>query len=51
MVALAAVTFSPSPRLVLDCGGYFAVYGNLPRFTFATGLTYAIADLYGRHHN
>jgi hypothetical protein len=49
MIALGAVTYSPSPRLVLDCGGYFAVYGNLPRFTFAAGLTYAIADLYGRH--
>jgi hypothetical protein len=46
MVALGAVTYSPSPRLVLDCGGYFAVYGNLPRFTFTAGLTYAVADLY-----
>jgi hypothetical protein len=51
MTALEAVTYSPSPRLVLDCGGYFAVYGNLPRFTFAAGLTYAIADLYRRHSN
>jgi hypothetical protein len=46
MVILGAVTYSPSPRLVLDCGGYFAVYGNLPRFTFAAGLTYAVADVY-----
>jgi hypothetical protein len=46
MVALGAITYSPSPRLVLDIGGYFAVYGNLPRFTFAAGLTYALADLY-----
>jgi len=46
MVVLGAVTYSPSPRLVLDCGGYFAVYGNLPRFTFTAGLTYAVADLY-----
>ncbi len=46
MVVLEAITYSPSPRLVLDIGGYFAVYGNLPRFTFAVGLTYAVADLY-----
>ena len=46
MVVLGAITYSPSPRLVLDCGGYFAVYGNLPRFTFTAGLTYAVADLY-----
>ncbi len=49
MVALEAITYSPSPRLILDIGGYFAVYGNLPRFTFAAGLTYAIADLYHLH--
>jgi hypothetical protein len=49
MVVLGAVTYSPSPRLVLDCGGYFAVYGNLPRFTFTAGLTYAVADLYHLH--
>jgi Putative MetA-pathway of phenol degradation len=49
MVALEALTYSPSPRLVLDVGGYFAVYGNLPRFTLAAGLTYAVADLYHLH--
>jgi hypothetical protein len=49
MTVLEAVAFSPSPRLVLDAGGYFAVYGNLPRFTFAAGVTYAIADLYHLH--
>jgi Putative MetA-pathway of phenol degradation len=49
MVALEALTYSPSPRLVFDFGGYFAVYGNLPRFTFAAGLTYAVADLYHLH--
>lgn len=46
MVVLEAITYSSSPRLVFDIGGYFGVYGNLPRFTFAAGLTYAIADLY-----
>ena len=51
MVALEAVTYSPEPRLVFDFGGYFAVYGNLPRFTFAAGLTYAIADPYRSHRS
>jgi len=51
MVALEALTYSPSPRVVFDIGGYFAVYGNLPRFTFAAGLTYAIADLYHPHRS
>jgi len=46
MTVLESVTFSPSPRLVLDAGGYFAAYGHLPRFTFTAGVTYAIADLY-----
>jgi hypothetical protein len=49
MTILESVTFSPSPRLVLDAGGYFAAYGNLPRFTFTAGVTYAIADLYHLH--
>jgi hypothetical protein len=51
MTMLAAVTYSPISRLVLDAGGFFAVYGNLPRFTFAAGLTYSVADLYGRHRS
>lgn len=48
MVLLAAVIYNVSPRLVLDAGGYSGVYGLLPRFTFAAGLTYSVADLY--HH-
>jgi len=48
MILLASALYSVSPRLVLDCGGYFSVYGNFPRFTFAAGLTYSVADLY--HH-
>lgn len=51
MVVLGALTYSPSPRLVFDFGGYFAVYGNLPRFTFTAGLTYAVADLYHLHRH
>jgi len=49
MTLLAAATYNVSSRLVLDCGGYFAVYGDLPRFTFAAGVTYSVADLYHPH--
>jgi len=46
MVVLGAVTYAPSPRLVLDSGVYVTVYGNLPRVVGFVGFTYAIADLY-----
>jgi hypothetical protein len=46
MVVLGAVTYSPSPRLVLDSGAYVTVYGNLPRVVGFVGFTYAIVDLY-----
>ena len=49
MVVLGAVTYSPSPRLVLDSGAYLTVYGNLPRIVGFVGFTYAIADLYHPH--
>lgn len=49
MTLLGAATYNVSSRLVLDAGGYFAVYGQLPRFTFFTGVTYSVADLYRRH--
>ena len=49
MVVLGAVTYSPSPRLVLDSGVYVTVYGNLPRVVGFVGFTYAIADLYHPH--
>jgi hypothetical protein len=49
LTLLEAVTYSPSSRLVFDIGGYFSAYGALPRFTFAVGLTYSVADLYRRH--
>ncbi|HMI52100.1 MAG TPA: transporter [Candidatus Saccharimonadales bacterium] len=48
LILLASALYSVSPRLVLDCGGYFSVYGNFPRFTFAAGATYSVADLYHR---
>jgi hypothetical protein len=49
MVILGAVTYSPSPRFVLDSGAYATVYGNLPRVVGFVGFTYAIADLYHPH--
>ena len=49
MTLLNAATYSVSPRLVLDAGAYFAVYGNLPRVTFFGGVTYSIANLYHLH--
>jgi hypothetical protein len=48
MILLASALYSVSPRLVIDCGGYFGAYGNFPTFTFAAGVTYSVADLY--HH-
>jgi hypothetical protein len=38
-------TATVKPRLVLDGGINFTVYGNLPRATFFAGVTYSIADL------
>jgi hypothetical protein len=49
MTLLGAATYNLSPRLVLDAGAYFAVYGNLPRATFFAGVTYSVADLYHLH--
>jgi hypothetical protein len=49
MILLNAATYNVTPRLVLDGGAYFAVYGNLPRVTFFGGVTYSIADLYHLH--
>ena len=49
MTLLGAGTYIVSSRLVLDGGAYLAVYGNLPRVTFFSGVTYSVADLYRRH--
>jgi hypothetical protein len=46
MIVLGAVTYAPSPRLVLDSGVYVTVYGNLPRVVGFVGFTYVISDLY-----
>ncbi len=49
MTLLGAGTYNVSSRFVLDGGAYLAIYGNLPRVTFFSGLTYSVADLYRRH--
>src|SRR6266446_4451434 len=48
MTVMGAATYNWSPRLIFDLGVYFAAYGNLPRATFFSGVTYSVADLY--HH-
>jgi hypothetical protein len=48
LTILQALTYSVSPRLVLDAGCYIAPMGDLPHVTFFAGVTYAVADLY--HH-
>ncbi|HEY1421862.1 MAG TPA: transporter [Candidatus Acidoferrum sp.] len=49
MTIMGAATYNLSSRLVLDTGVYIAAYGQLPRATFFSGVTYSVADLY-RHH-
>lgn len=49
MTLLGAATYNVSPRFVLDCGAYVAVYGQLPRATFFSGLTYSVGNLYHLH--
>jgi hypothetical protein len=49
MTLLNAATYNVSPRLVLDCGVFIAVYGRLPRANFVGGVTYSVADLYHLH--
>lgn len=46
MTLLGAGTYNMTSRLVLDGGAYLAIYGNLPRVTFFSGVTYSVADLY-----
>ncbi len=48
LTILQTLTYSISPRLVLDSGFYVAGAGDLPRVTFFAGVTYAVGDLY-RH--
>jgi len=49
MTLMGAVIYSVSSRFVLDGGMYVAAYGQLPRVTLFSGLTYSVADLYHRH--
>ena len=48
MTIMGAAIYSISSRCILDSGIYVAAYGNLPRVTFFSGVTYSIADLYHR---
>ncbi len=48
MTVMGAATYNLSSRCVLDAGVYIAAYGQLPRATFFSGVTYSVADLYHR---
>lgn len=49
LTLLAAPTYNVSPRMVIDAGVYYTVYGNAPHLTSFVGLTYSVADLYHLH--
>jgi hypothetical protein len=46
LTALQSLSYSVSPRLVLDGGCYIAIMGDLPRVTFFSGITYSVGNLY-----
>jgi hypothetical protein len=46
MTIMGAATYNVKSRLVLDGGAYVGAYGNLPRITFFSGVTYSVGDLY-----
>jgi hypothetical protein len=48
MTLMGAATYDVSTRCVLDSGVYIAGYGQLPRVTFFSGITYSVGDVY-RH--
>jgi hypothetical protein len=48
MTIMGAAIYSISSRCILDSGIYVGAYGNLPRVTFFSGVTYSIGDLYHR---
>jgi hypothetical protein len=48
MTLMGAAIYSVSPRFIVDGGLYVAAYGQLPRLTLFSGVTYSIADLYHR---
>ena len=51
MIIMGAAIYNVSSRCILDSGIYVAAYGNLPRVTFFSGVTYSVADLYHRRKN
>ena len=46
---LGALTYSLSPRLVLDGGVSYEVIGRPPHVVFLAGVTYSVANLYHLH--
>jgi Putative MetA-pathway of phenol degradation len=48
MTIMGAATYSVSSRFIFDTGIYIAAYGDLPRVTFFSGVTYSVGDLYHR---
>jgi hypothetical protein len=51
MIIMGAGTYSVSSRCIVDFGIYIAAYGQLPRVTFFSGVTYSVADLYHHHRD
>ena len=49
MTVMGAATYNLSPRMVFDAGVYVAAYGQLPRMTLFSGITYSVSDLYQGH--
>jgi hypothetical protein len=45
MTLMGAGTYSVSSRCILDTGVYIAAYGQLPRATFFSGITYSVGDV------
>jgi Putative MetA-pathway of phenol degradation len=48
---LASALYTVRTRLVLDIGMSARIAGEVPHVMFVAGLTYSIADLYGRPHH
>jgi hypothetical protein len=49
MTVMGAGIYNVSSRCIVDFGIYVAAYGQLPRVTFFSGVTYSVADLYHHH--
>ena len=51
MIIMGAGIYNVSSRCIVDFGIYVAAYGQLPRVTFFSGVTYSVADLYHRRRD